>query len=564
VRDWLGGQGWYDLRQYRLNPPGGFSIHWSRLVDLPLAGLIVTLKPLIGTQDAYRVACAVAPMLPMALAFLMMAVVVRRLVSPTSYPLALVILLFAADALAMWSPLRIDHHSWQLAFLMMTVAGFSEPKTRRSAIMIAISSAVSLAIGMEMLPYIALAGATLALHWAWDAREEERMRAYGLTMAVVTTACFLLFASNDNWHAVCDALSPVWLTTVAAASLLLVGVSFVPARQPLVRVGLVLGAGVVAGGLYVVAFPQCFGHRLEGIPPEAETLWLSHVREARPIYLQSLSTIVSMAALPLIGTIGSLIAIWQSRGTRAAGMWAPVTLFALFASALMFWQIRTGPSAQMLAVPGATHLARRLYLRIRENGWAPSRRLGSAFSLCMLAGMAVEGGFNVIPSPYANLTVAKLWAITTGRQPWPTATVPGEKAKPDLSKLANRRCPTIQALAPIGRLPQATFFTFIDNGPRLITLTHHRAVAGPYHRNWQAILDTEHAFRGTPDQAHAIIVGHHAGYVLICPHMSEATIYEVEAPRGFYAGLAQGTVPAWLIRMPLPADSPYQLFKVRG
>src|SRR5690348_1420704 len=37
VRALLHGQGWYDLRNYRMNPPFGASIHWSRLVDLPLA-----------------------------------------------------------------------------------------------------------------------------------------------------------------------------------------------------------------------------------------------------------------------------------------------------------------------------------------------------------------------------------------------------------------------------------------------------------------------------------------------------------------------------------------------
>ena len=42
VRAWLNdGQGWYDLRQYKLDPPAGANIHWSRLVDLPLAGLIL-------------------------------------------------------------------------------------------------------------------------------------------------------------------------------------------------------------------------------------------------------------------------------------------------------------------------------------------------------------------------------------------------------------------------------------------------------------------------------------------------------------------------------------------
>src|SRR3546814_15625540 len=45
VRDWLGGQGWFDLRQHRMLPPEGADIHWSRLVDLPLAGLILLFKP---------------------------------------------------------------------------------------------------------------------------------------------------------------------------------------------------------------------------------------------------------------------------------------------------------------------------------------------------------------------------------------------------------------------------------------------------------------------------------------------------------------------------------------
>src|SRR5262245_45796229 len=52
VRAWLEGQGWYDLRQYRLNPPDGADIHWSRLVDLPIAGLKLTLTPFLGGRIA--------------------------------------------------------------------------------------------------------------------------------------------------------------------------------------------------------------------------------------------------------------------------------------------------------------------------------------------------------------------------------------------------------------------------------------------------------------------------------------------------------------------------------
>src|SRR3546814_1525893 len=93
VRGLLDGQGWYDLRQYRLNPPGGFDIHWSRLVDLPIAGLILLFKPFVGTGEAERLACGIAPLLPLSITMGGVAFTVRRLVHPLLWPLALVFLL---------------------------------------------------------------------------------------------------------------------------------------------------------------------------------------------------------------------------------------------------------------------------------------------------------------------------------------------------------------------------------------------------------------------------------------------------------------------------------------
>ena len=48
VRDLLGGQGWFDLDQYRIDPLREVPMHWSRLVDLPLAIIIGGLTPIIG------------------------------------------------------------------------------------------------------------------------------------------------------------------------------------------------------------------------------------------------------------------------------------------------------------------------------------------------------------------------------------------------------------------------------------------------------------------------------------------------------------------------------------
>src|SRR5205085_3817091 len=89
VRALLHGQGWYDLRQYRLNPPYGANIHWSRLVDLPIAGLILSLRPFLGGAGAERWAVAIAPMVPYLLLLFSVALTARRLLGEAAYPLAL-------------------------------------------------------------------------------------------------------------------------------------------------------------------------------------------------------------------------------------------------------------------------------------------------------------------------------------------------------------------------------------------------------------------------------------------------------------------------------------------
>ncbi|MFT6570690.1 MAG: hypothetical protein ACJAWY_002411, partial [Sphingomonas echinoides] len=125
VRAWLSGQGWYDLRQYRLNPPSGYDIHWTRIVDLPIAGLIVLLRPFVGAREAEMLACGIAPLLPLSIAILGLGATVRRLVSPYAWPLAIALLLCCSATLLMYMPERIDHHGWQLAMLSLTVAGLS-------------------------------------------------------------------------------------------------------------------------------------------------------------------------------------------------------------------------------------------------------------------------------------------------------------------------------------------------------------------------------------------------------------------------------------------------------
>jgi hypothetical protein len=112
--------------------------------------------------------------------------------------------------------------------------------------------------------------------------------------------------------------------------------------------------------------------------------------------------------------------------------------------------------------------------------------------------------------------------------------------------------------------PKGVVFTFVDLGPRLITVTHHDAITGPYHRNGQQIVDVMNAFRGSADQAHRIIAKYHSNYVLDCPNSSTTTIFMAEAPKGFYAQLQHGQVPDWLAPVKLPEGSPFRMWRVVG
>src|SRR3546814_18125356 len=101
VRDWLGGQGWFDLRQHRMLPPEGADIHWSRLVDLPLAGLILLFKPFLPMFRAEQVAVTIAPLLPLGVIVASLAFISRRLIAPNAWAIAPALLMFAWSTLGM-------------------------------------------------------------------------------------------------------------------------------------------------------------------------------------------------------------------------------------------------------------------------------------------------------------------------------------------------------------------------------------------------------------------------------------------------------------------------------
>ena len=539
VRALLHGQGWYDLRQYRLNPPFGANIHWSRLVDLPLVGLILLLRPLLGGAEAERIAVAVAPMLPYLLLLFGVALTARRLIHPAAVILAFIALLSAGSTNGMFMPTRIDHHGWQLALISIAVAGLVDPKRARGGVTLGIATALSLAIGLELLIYLALTGVAVVLFWIDDRDEKRRLAAYAVTLAGGTALSFLVFASYANRLAVCDALSPVWLSDALLGGALLFGLAIVSPADWKRRLVLAAGAAVIIAIFHAWMWPHCLS-RLEGVSPEVERLWLSHVREARPLYTHGWQTATLLAALPLTGAVGWALLAWTNRADRGLlRRTLAAAVPALAATLLLAWQTRTAPAAQMLSVVGAIAIIWILAPLVQRLKMPVVRTAATV-------GVALLGLGAVVP-----------FAVQA---------VPGKKATRQEIAIgrANNLCNAMSAFRPVALLPKGMVFTFVDFGPRVITITHHDSVAGPYHRNGQQIADVMNAFRGSEPQAHAIIAKYHSNYLLTCPNASTTTIFMTEAPQGFYAQLVHGKVPAWLTPISLPANSPFRMWRVVG
>lgn len=541
VRALLGGQPWYDLFQYRFDPAhGGANIHWSRLVDLPLAALILLFKPLVGGAGAERIAVTLAPQIPLLLLMFSLALTMKRLVHDRAWPLPIIGLLCAYSTIAMFAPLRIDHHGWQLAFLGLAVSAVADPKRARGGAVLGLASGLSLAIGLEMMIYLALLGGATVLLWVADRSQRERLAAYAAALVATTGVGFLLFASHANRQAVCDALSPVWLSDAAVGGAVMLGLAWLKLDNWKARMGAAVVGGGALAAFHILAWPNCL-QRLEGVSPEATELWLDHVREARPFYRHPWRIGMTALALPVTAVFGWALLIWQAsrKGAEARDLLyrtMAVALPSVTALILLFWQMRAGPAAQMMALPAATALIVILaapWLRAPEL-W---KHVVAIFLILLAFGAAVP------------LTLQLGFA---------------EKVNPARAKVAKagRRCPSMAAMAPINAQPKGTIFTFIDLGPRLIVTTHHDTIGGPYHRNDKAIADVMKAFRGDEARAHRIVTEYRSDYLLVCPDMATATIFMAEAPGGFYGQLMKGNVPAWLQPVELPADSPFKMWKV--
>jgi hypothetical protein len=526
VRDWLGGQSWWDVGQHRLGG-GRFAMHWSRLVDLPLAAVMLVADPLVGAAASTRIAMTVVPLLTLLAAMALAAGLTRRLAGFEVGQRAVLLLPLSVPIVYQIRPVRIDHHGWQIVLALAAVFALLSVPTRRSGALAGAALAALLTVSLEGMPISAAIASVAMLGWALDPSRREQALALVATLFVGVVALHVATRGPGLFVPACDAISPPW---IAALGIACAGAGFAMLMSPATAAArlalLALAGGAALLTLYALA-PGCTRGPFATLDPLVYRLWFQNVSEGLPVWQQVPAWAVMTVAFPIVGLIGAGTACARASG-EARVRWIMMLGIAGAAFALSLLVMRAGATANALTLPGGAWLLDAMLARARAIGPVPVRTAATAGAL-----MAATPG----------LAATVLFGVQS------------HDPTPDRSSGVGRAvCDHGHEIADLARLPQATMFAPLDVTPALLALTPHGAIAGGYHRNAEAIHRVLATFMAEPDAAHRLIAQTGAAYVVGCPGENETEIYKKEAPTGLWARLERGERIAWLQPVPIPGS----------
>ncbi|WP_244673054.1 GtrA family protein [Mesorhizobium sp. 131-2-1] len=542
VRDLLAGQGWFDLHQYRMGLEGGFVMHWSRLVDAPLAAIILAASALTGSMAAAENVALVAwPMLLFGAAVFYLTRAARSFGGERAVLPAVVVGAAALYFIGIFSPGAIDHHNVQLTLTVASLSLLLEAPMRRSAALFSgLCAALTLAVGMETAPYVATIGAVVALLFVVDRSGESRIaRDFGLGFAGVSALVFITTIPASAWgQAQCDAFSIVQFAVAALAGAGLAVIASVDAAGR-TRLRRIVSVGLLAAALaavILVVFPQCLAGPYANLDPRLKQLWLDHVDEAQSLFVllaYDPARVAARYATPLMAIV--LLALrWRQGGWRRQDSLVGVLLVVAFI--VSAWQVRGSTFSVALAVIPLSAWIARWRERVEVS---PSR----STSLRMAAAWLLS-----VNALWAGTATAMSSAFGTGKA---------------IDDVADTNCESKASFASLARLPGTTVLAISNLGSPILAYSGHRAFAGPYHRNIAGNLLALDAFLGSPEAARKIVESHHVGLVAVCRGSSESQLLAETAPKGLLAGLMDGGVPEWLEPVAETRGAPIEIYRVR-
>jgi hypothetical protein len=550
IRDWMAGQSWWDITQYRMNPPYGGPMHWSRLVDLPIAGLILLFGLFAGRETAEMLASAAVPLITLGAAMWIYARLGRRLFGSGAGLLAAGMLITIVPVMSQLVPMRIDHHGWQIALFFAAFAAlFDRDAPRRAGIIIGLSCALWMEISIEGLPFAILLLAILALRWIspWPRHDYKQAdAAFAWSTLSIAGGSALFYTLTESWASPqhCDSLSSFHVATLAAVALVMAGGIYAakakslalnwPAKLALCTLG---GAAGLAT-LFATA-PQCGGDAFGALDPLVRDYWYNRVPEGLPLW----QIAAAFSANYWAGLAAGLCGIAYLFSTKRPEFMADRLTIALsfvgtavigmFVSRVALYPLCIG---NLMVAP--------LFLEMMK-------RAESLGNIATRMGLRVIATILIMPAVFGNYAVG-LWGMTAD----PSTKVEDER----LEKLA-RQCQKPSAARALSALPDGSqLMVGLDTAPAVLVFTDLKIVASGHHRNQVAMADVIRAFIGSEADARKIYKARGIDYLVTCEGSYELQIYYGNAPNGFGSQVRRGDLPRWLVKD--RAIEPFSVYRV--
>lgn len=532
VRDWLAGQRFADWTQYKLAPPEGGPMHWSRLNDLGVAAIILAVRPLAGTYIAELAAVLLYPAILFAIFLTLITQVGRRLHGRHAALPTMVIAACAYPAQSLFLPGRIDHHALQIVLLCAAMLAQTLRASRTTGMAAGAAIALSLGVGLETVPAAAALMAAQFAIWVWRGpAERDRLFGYG-TGLLGTTLMLFAIARPLQWSAAwCDAFTPASVSGALAGGGAWLALAAATPELAHWRSRLLVGGalGALCGGALLLAYPGCVSGPYGPMDPVVRHAFMDNVLEATGVWSRrTIGWGLPNAGMTLVAVLA--LAAFAAKRRLRWDRWLPVAAVLVMSALVMLVQTRGAYVGTAVAAPVLAGLV------------LAARRMARARSLAVVGAWLLSAG-----SVWLVLPVAADGYLHR------------ELTSP-VSVFEN--CKAADVWRQLDRYPRGTMMAAMDMGAYVIAGSHHASVAAGYHRSNRGNRAMYDFFLSPPERARAIGRDWSVDYVLLCPTDFSELKVETAHRRSLATALLQGRVPAWLERAPLQGTG-LRLYRVR-
>ena len=573
VIDWLKGQGWFDNTQYRLNPPDGTMLHFTRLVQLPLAGIIAALHHGAGLSwiTAATIAAAIWPLVLLMVLFASLRWTATAFVSRDWRNLAPFVALFAPVVMFQYMPGRVDHTG--LIIIMVTLAlgcvlsVMTQPERRRWPLLAGTLLAIGLAVALEILPWLLLLAAWIGFWMLWQGRLLARAGVlFGLSLYLTACALLALLRPPAVW------MQPdlLWFSSAYVALCGMIACCLVLAallnNLPHHWLRLLLGGLVAigAGTAFLLHLPQLITGPYGDVQPRLADLLLQNIGEAIPLNnsVKSVPDLLIALALPLLGLL-ACFAFWHDAKGQQRWQWL-LLLLLLFTAVMLatFYQKRFLTYAQLFSILP-------LMAFVQQVLGYVSALLHGGKLLTAKVGLILAVGF---------LPGILLPAINENRSLYPDLVL-----FPMLHSVSGKEC-RMNILSQILLLPDyygdhpRRIMAMINEGPELLFRTPHSVYAAPYHTNVKGnLLALDFFSARDPAVSERLAHDHKIDLVVMCTTVPKLYLgesggglvklddphWQASAEPRFVEQLAMGKIPEWLNQPQLFLLQNYLVFEVK-